>query len=177
MQLYGDYFINLNREIRIPFLNKQFLMESKGVFLFVAQSCVPQHGNRCPLPGYPKRERLTRSYYYSWWWWFSTEVRPYFLLERVLLGDSSEVAQRFLLWAGGTNGYSKSVRRLLCVAEAKATSQRSISPLIPGYLRSQVFRADIYVVSSSDEKLAWLPMAYSSVAPHPLKVGQPSPFL
>ena len=63
MQLYGDYFIN--REIRIPFLNKQYLMESKGVFLFVAQSCVPQHGNRCPLPGYPKREHLTRSYYYS----------------------------------------------------------------------------------------------------------------
>ena len=37
---------------------------------------------------------------FRWWWWFSTEVRPYFLLERVLLGDSSEVAQRFLLWAG-----------------------------------------------------------------------------
>ena len=38
-------------------------MESEVVFLFVAQSCVPQHGNRCPHPGYPKRERLTRSYW------------------------------------------------------------------------------------------------------------------
>lgn len=66
-----------------------------------------------PTPRLPQeRTPNTVLWLFRWWWWFSTEVRPYFLLEKVLLGDSSEVAQRFLLWAGGTNGYSKSVRRL-----------------------------------------------------------------